>query len=882
VKQVGYGLIIGAELIDVENDSQLWGEHYNRKLADIFDLQEEIAKEISERLRLKLTGEEKKRLAKRYTANSDAYQQYLKGRYFWNKRTTESLNKGVEHFKQAIDIDPSYASAYAGLSDSYTLLVVRETLSPDDGLTKAKAAAERALRIDETLSEAHASLGHAMLHDWEWDAAEKELKKAIEVNPGYPSAHHWYSEYLCVTGSFDEAIKEGKHAAQLDPLSTVITSHIADVFYLARRYDDSLKQGEKALELDDKFWFARIYRGKSFAQKRLYAEALSELRKANELSAYDTHVLALLGFVYAVAGEKRDAVKILDELKLQAARGRVPPYDFAIVHTGLGDKDSAFEWLERAFKEHAVALFELKVEPVFDGLRSDVRFTDLLRRVGLAPAEGFPSGPSTQTGLKSTRAAPLRKRVASKTINSLAILPLVNTSADPNMDYLSDGITESIINSLSQLPKLRVLARSTVFRYKGREVDPQQAGGELQVQAVLTGRVLQIGERLIIGTELVNVDDGSQLWGEQYRRPMTDIFELQEEISGQISEALRLKVSGAQKKRLMKRHTRNTQAYELYLKGHFFWNKRREEDAYRGIECFKQALEIDPDFALAYAGLADCQILLGDVRVQALPPKEAFLQGRASALRALELDADLAEAHGTLGHVSMHLFDWPRAESEFQRALDLNPNHAQAYLWQAYYFAFTGQFEDSIASINCALQLDPLSLPVNTSAAELLYFAGRFDESIDQFHKSIEMDAHFSQAHLELARVYEHREMFDAAIDEFAKARELSQGSPESLASLAHCYAVSDATTEAQDLLRQLTEMSKSRYVSSYDVALVHSALGQKEECFKGLDRAYEIRDGGMIYITVDPRWRSLRSDARFNSVVRRVGLPVQPVQSGS
>jgi len=360
---------------------------------------------------------------------------------------------------------------------------------------------------------------------------------------------------------------------------------------------------------------------------------------------------------------------------------------------------------------------------------------------------------------------------------------------------------------------------------------------------------------------------------------MADIFELQEEISGQISEALRLKVSGAQKKRLMKRHTRNAQAYELYLRGCFFFNKRTEEDANRGIEYFQQALSLDPNFALAYTGLADCQILLGDVGVQAIPPKETFLQGQGSAARALELDDALAEAHGTLGHVSMHLFDWPRAEKELRRALELNPNIAQACLWQAYYLAFTGQFEDSIASINCALQLDPLALPVNTSAAELLYFAGRFDESMNQFHKSIEMDVHYSMAHLELARVYEHREMYDAALAEFAKARELSQDSPESLASLAHCYAVSGATTEAKKLLHELTEISERRYVSSYDLALIHSGLGQKEKCFEWLNRAYEIHDGWMIYITVDPRWQSLRSvdqlraDQRFKDIVRRVGL---------
>ncbi len=473
-----------------------------------------------------------------------------------------------------------------------------------------------------------------------------------------------------------------------------------------------------------------------------------------------------------------------------------------------------------------------------------------------------------------TQKVTARGRASSKSraINSLGVLPFENVSKDPNTEYLSDGITESIINSLSQLPKLKVMARSTVFRYQGRDVDPQNVGEALGVRAVLTGRVLQLGERLVIGTELVDVGDGSQLWGEQYHRGTADIFALQEEISRQISEKLKLKLSGAEKKRLTKRHTKSTQAYELYLKGRFFWNKRTEEDTNRGIEYFQQALSVDPDFALAWVGLADCQTLLGDVGIQAMSPKEAFLHGQKSAARALEIDDALAEAHATMGHISMHLFDWPKAGAELQHAVELNPNCAQAWLLQGYYLALTGHSDESIAAIGSALRLDPLSLPVNRSVAELLYFAGRFDESIDQFHKSIEMDPHYL-AHLELGRVYEHREMYTEAFAEFAKAREFYRDSPESLASLAHCYAVTRKPAEAQALLRKLTDLSERQYVSPFNLGLIHAALGQKKEAFEWLNRAYEIHDGWMIYITVDPRWQSLRSDPEFIEIVRRVGL---------
>jgi serine/threonine-protein kinase len=482
-------------------------------------------------------------------------------------------------------------------------------------------------------------------------------------------------------------------------------------------------------------------------------------------------------------------------------------------------------------------------------------------------------GSNASVTAETIRDAPRRQPVKSKAIDSIAVLPFENTSADADAEYLSDGITENIINSLSQLPKLRVMARSTVFRYKDVRVDPQRVANELGVRAVVTGRVQQLGDRLTIGIELVNAEDGSQIWGERYARQMADIFELQDEISEQISARLKLKLTNSQKKRLTKRYTKTSEAYEFYLRGRYFLNKRTELDANKGIECFHQALKIDPNFPLAYAGIADCQTLLGDVGVQALPPNEAFLRAHQSATRALELDESLAEARGTLGHISMHLFDWRRAEIELRTAIELNPNYAQTWLWYAYYLAFTGNSSGSLEAIKRAIELDPLSLPVNTSAAELLHFAGQLDESIEQFHKVIELDAYKPMPRLEMGRAYETRREFSLAIAELTKARELSGDSAESLASLAHCYAVSGQANESRALLAKLNELRRTKYVSSYDLALLRVGLSEIDEAITWLNHGYEIHDGWMIYITVDPRWQPLHQDPRFRDVVNRVGL---------
>ncbi|MFL6208703.1 MAG: BTAD domain-containing putative transcriptional regulator [Pyrinomonadaceae bacterium] len=385
VFQLSDRLVVKTELVDARDGTYLWGTQYDLKLSDTSAVEGEISRDISEQLRLKLTGAERRRLVRRHTESTEAYHAYLKGRYYWNKRDTAWLKKGAEQFRQAIALDPSYASAYAGLSDSYTLLVVREAISPAEGFAKAKAAAALALQIDEAFAEAHASLGHAMLHNWEWAVAEEALTRAIELNPGYPSAHHWYSEHLTALGRCAESIKELKLAGELDPLSLIISADLGRAFYYARAYDQVLTQEARTLEMDANFWLSHINIGRAYTQKRMYAEAISELQKARELSVGNTEVLSFLGFAYAAAGRKDEALKTLRELAEQAQRGYVPPYHLAIVHAGLGANEQAFVWLERAFEKHAVDLFTLKVEPMFDRLRADPRFTDLVRRVGLTP-----------------------------------------------------------------------------------------------------------------------------------------------------------------------------------------------------------------------------------------------------------------------------------------------------------------------------------------------------------------------------------------------------------------------------------------------------------------------------------------------------------------
>jgi serine/threonine-protein kinase len=464
-----------------------------------------------------------------------------------------------------------------------------------------------------------------------------------------------------------------------------------------------------------------------------------------------------------------------------------------------------------------------------------------------------------------------RLRGRSQAIDSIAVLPFVNESGDPEADYLSDGVTESIINNLSQLPNVRVIARNSAFKYKGQTVDPSKAGRELGVQAVLTGRVTKRGDMLIVSVELVDVSGDRQLWGERYNRKLADILAVQDDISREITEKLRWHLSGEDKQRLTKRYTDNTEAYQAYLAGRYHWNKRTEEGLKKGIDSFKQALAKDPNYALAYAGLADCYALLGDYGY--LRPSEAYPQAKAAAKRAVELDDTLAEAHTSLAFVMVQYdWDWRGAEREFKRALELNANYATAHQWYSEYLTSQGRHDEALAEIKRAQELDPLALITHAVEGRALYFKRQYDQAIEQCRKTLEMDAGFGPAYLFLGRAYLQKRNYDDAIAGFRKAHQRSAGTAI-LAELGHAYALAGQEAEARKILAELKAQANHRYVTAGRMALLAIALGDKDEAFKFLEQALEERSDVMVTLKVEPRYDSLRADPRFDKLLQRVGL---------
>jgi eukaryotic-like serine/threonine-protein kinase len=461
-------------------------------------------------------------------------------------------------------------------------------------------------------------------------------------------------------------------------------------------------------------------------------------------------------------------------------------------------------------------------------------------------------------------------------IESIAVLPFQNRSAEPDTEYLGDGLAESLIYRLSQLPNLKVSPTSSVFSYKNKEVDPVTVGNQLGVNAVLSGRIVQRGENLTISAELVDVRYNKLLWGEHYERKASELLQTQREIAREIVDKLQLKVSG-QERALTKNYTESNAAYELYLKGRFYWNKRTPEALHKSVEYYEQAIQLDPSFALAYSGLADTYALLGGPEAGGdMPPNEALPRAKAAAVKAVQIDESLAEPHVSLGHVTyFYDRDWPAAEREFKRAIELNPNYAIAHHWYAIYLsAMPTRLTDALAEIRRAKELDPLSLPINAWYGRILGLSGQLDQSIEQLRKTLELDPNFILGHYRLGQAYGEKGMYKEAIAEFEKVVKLPGGKSLGLTGLAHIYALSGRQEEARKTLSELLELSKHQYLSPGQVAVVYIALGENDKALDLLEEANRIYDLNIIRLKVERRFDPLRSDPRFNDLVRRIGIP--------
>jgi len=462
----------------------------------------------------------------------------------------------------------------------------------------------------------------------------------------------------------------------------------------------------------------------------------------------------------------------------------------------------------------------------------------------------------------------------SSQLTSLVVLPFENLSADKDQAYFADGMTDELIAHLAKIRSLRVISRTSSMEYKGTHKTLSQIARDLNVDSVVEGTVLRSGDRVRITAELVQVATDRHLWAETYESQLGDILTLQNHVASAIVNEIRVKLTPEDQVRLATTRPVSTQSYENYLKCRYYWNKRSQEGLTKAIDYFQLATEQDPNYALAYAGLADCYSIIGSAIVGTVPAAEVAPKARAAALKSLELDNTLAEAHTSLATVRFNYdWDWNAAASGFRRAVELNPSYATAYQRNSLYLMSMGRTSESIAEMNRAHDLEPLSISMNFSLGWRLYMAREYDQAIEQLRNTIDMDPDFVLPHLVLGQAYEQKKMYDQAIAELRRAAEISKSSPPAIAALARTYAVSGRTGEARTLLDQLMEQSKKRYVSPFYVAIVYAGLGENDRALDWLDKAYADHSNAIVFAKVDPQLDTLRATSRFQSLLHRLAF---------
>ncbi len=576
-------------------------------------------------------------------------------------------------------------------------------------------------------------------------------------------------------------------------------------------------------------------------------------------------------------------------------------------------------WLEKVVEERSVFPLLMNSDPFFNRVRPNSRFQDLLRRIGL-PMDENNRGATTNEAKKeileakaitdSTAQSQTSESFAADNFKnqksiftvgllifllaavgfgyyflsakksassadgkkSLAVLPFVNASQDPNAEYLSDGITESVINNLSQIANLKVMSRNSAFRFKNNQTDTRNIASQLDVETVVTGDIKQIGDKFVINVRLIDGGDDSQIWGSQYVKTSGDVIAAQNEIAQAIARNLRLKLTGDEQRQISKNYTENAAAYELYLRGRFHYFKITQPEIRKAIAFYEQAIELDPNYALAYAGMADAYRTLPIA--YGASSKDGMPQAKAAAEKALEIDAQLAEARVVLGWVDfMFDWDWSAAESELKQAIELAPNNADAHRVYAHLLSNTARHAEALTEIRRARELDPLSLITNALEGQFLFYAGRDAEAFDRYQKTLEIEPNFWIAHNGLARIYIRQKRFAEAVAALDKAIELSGGSTEPQTQLGYVLAKSGNREGANATLEELKTLAKENYVPAYSFAMIYNGLGEREEVLNYLEKSFQEREVQMSFVKIDTRWDNLRNEPRFVEIIKRMNL---------
>jgi len=862
VLKAGNDVRVTAQLVDGRTDAHLWSDNYTGTLTNILALQSQVTLAIAREIEVTLTPEEKRRIARTKIVNPEAYEAFLKGKFFYFKFTEAGFKTAVDYLQQAIDIDPNYAEAHAWASLAHWLPSIWGYSRPEESFPKARSAANNALNLDKTLAMAHVSVGWiALAYDWQWQKAKQSFERARELNPNDPEVYSGLGWYLVVAGRLDEAIDMLQTTVKLDPLSPIYSTNLAFMYSLSGQIEKAIEQREKALELAPGFVVALDNLAEDYLRMSMYPKAVATIERAMTLAGRTPALVTSLADVYALSGRKDEAETLLQELQERATSEYILPTYFAEVYASLGNPDEAFRWLEKAYKERSWGMLFLRIWPMWDPLRSEPKFDEIVRRMN------FPEAPDSGTVAKPEETVPTP-------IEKIAVLPFTSISSEAGEEWFVDGMTVTLTTQLGRIKALTVISSRSAMELKGVSKPVREIARELGVDGLIEGTVIRVGNNVQITAQLIDGKRDEQIWADIFLGTFDDILALQSEVTLAIAKEIEVALTPEEKARIAHTESVNPKAYEAFLKGKFFFEKFTEKGLKTAVDYLKQAIEIEPDYAEAHAWLAIAQwvpSIWGYSR-----PKESFPKARSAANNAMALDETLAVAHVAFGHLALaYDWDWEKAKESFERASELNPNDPYAYHGLAWYLVVAGRFDEALEMMQTAVKLDPLSPVLNNGLAFMYMDSGQFERAIEQRKKTLELDPGYVEAMDGLSEDYLRISKYPEAIASVKEGMSHAGRTPLLVAKLGRAYALSGEKDEAEKLLRELEERAASgEYIVPTFFAEVYASLGNTDEALKWMKKAQEERNWFMLFLRISPWWDSLRSDPRFDDIVRQMKFP--------
>jgi TolB-like protein/Tfp pilus assembly protein PilF len=844
--KAGKKLRISLQMLDVKQGAAIWAGQFDENSADILALEDAISEKVAEALVTQVTGDHEVKLSKRGTNNAQAYEAYLKGRFYWNQFTTESLPKAIEFFQKAVELDPNYALAHVGVADFYNWANIYGLIPSLEADKLTENAVKKALEIDDQLGEAYATLSLLEKNRFNWKEAVSLQEKAIKLNPHYQHAHEWFAAILVGDGRTAEGLKEIARAEELDPLSLRTKTLIAWTTYQAQDFSAALAKANEIISLDPNYPQGHLQKGYILIEIGDADEAVAEIEKGMNLMPDSALAKYYYCFALAAANRQNYARQVFDEMKNSDAY--VKPMFLGLASVAVGEIDEAFKYLNIAADEFDPWLVWLGTEAKLKPIHSDKRFLELLKRTKNQIIKQFEA--------KSNEA------------KSIAVLPFQFIGEAPTGDdYLSIGLADAMITKLSQIRRIIVRPTTSILKFAEFE-DAFAVGKELNVDHILCGTIRQAGERIRISAQLLDVKTNATIWAESFDEKFNEILDLEDVVAEKVATLLIPKLSGEEKQNLAKRSVRNVEAYEAYLRGRYHLYSFTPDNFETAISYFEKAIEIDSNYALAYVALSDVHFTLTGFAAQS--PSKSFPLIEKFARKAVELDDKLGDAYANLGLVEWYKLERDEGEKLLKRGLELNPNQLNGYVWYSVFLTMQGQKDEALDYARKAYELDPISGFHQYHHIWVLYHCCQFEKAVELTEKALKSVPNFAHGQAVAGWVFRHLNRLEEAVQHSEKAYELSPKTPWIAANLAATYAKNGEKEKALELLQKV-ESNKTQYVSPYCLAQVYLNLGDKEKTLELLEKSVAEKDVWFPWIATDAQLDSLRHEPRFVELEKKL-----------